>query len=287
MATYILTAAQLNNRILNSFSIPSSGGPVIIVDANAQAFITAAGITDPTQQAAIDNLVIGLKADGLWTNMNAIYPFVGGTATTHKYNLKDPRDLDAAYRLQFNGGITHSSTGATPSGVNTYAETFFNPRALSDTSFHYSAYWRTLPTGIYWDIGAEYFQGNEEEFYNVGAQYIECANTSLRCYNGLGSSPTITVGNEIGNYISSRINSVDHQLYKNGTLLATAANTPGNPNDFVLMGYKRTFSFGDPVYFSGKKQIAFSTIGSGLTSTQATNLYNRIQTFQTTLNRQV
>ena len=120
MATYILTAAQLNSRILNSFSIPSSGGPVIIVDPNAQAFITAAGITDPTQQSAIDNLVIGLKADGLWTPMQALYPFVGGTASTHKYNLKDPRDLDAAYRLQFNGGMTHSANGILFNGTNGY-----------------------------------------------------------------------------------------------------------------------------------------------------------------------
>ena len=31
--------------------------------------------------------------------MKAIYPFVGGTATTHKFNLKDPADINAAFRL--------------------------------------------------------------------------------------------------------------------------------------------------------------------------------------------
>jgi len=90
----------------------------LTTDADAQAFITAAAITDATQQAAIDTLVKGMKADGIWTKMKAIYPFVGGTATTHKWNLKDPRDLDAAFRLVFNGGWTHSSTGATPNGTN-------------------------------------------------------------------------------------------------------------------------------------------------------------------------
>jgi hypothetical protein len=132
MAIYTLTAAQLYGPgILNSFIIPSSVTPVIIVDANAQAFITAAGITDSTQQSAIDNLVIGLKADGIWTNMTAIYPFVGGTATTHKYNLKDPRDLDVAYRLAFSGGWTHNANGITGNGVNTYADTFsFSSRTI-------------------------------------------------------------------------------------------------------------------------------------------------------------
>ena len=69
------------------------------IDSDAQAFITAAGITDSTQQAAITNLVIGLKNDNLWTKMKAIYPFVGGTAASHKFNLKNPLDTNAAYRL--------------------------------------------------------------------------------------------------------------------------------------------------------------------------------------------
>ena len=54
--------------------------------------------------------------------MKALYPFVGGTATSHKFNLKDPRDLDAAFRLQFNGGWTHNSNGVTPNGTNGYAD---------------------------------------------------------------------------------------------------------------------------------------------------------------------
>jgi hypothetical protein len=92
------------------------------VDSDAQAFITAAGITDPTQQTAINTLVVGLKADSLWTSMYAIYPFVGGTASSHKWTLKDPRDLDVANRLLFNGGITHSSNGMLFNGTNGWAE---------------------------------------------------------------------------------------------------------------------------------------------------------------------
>jgi len=97
------------------------------VDADAQAFISAAGITDLTQAAAINTLVNDLKTYGIWTKMKAIYPFVGGSATSHKFNLKDPRDLDAAFRLVFNGGWTHASTGAKPNGTTGYAKTFYNP----------------------------------------------------------------------------------------------------------------------------------------------------------------
>jgi hypothetical protein len=105
----------------------------VVFDTDAQAFITAAGITNPTQQSAINTLVLGLKADSIWTKMNALYPFVGGTATSHKYNLKDPRDLDAAYRLAFFGGMTHNANGIQGDGGSGYADTF----AAINTSTHF------------------------------------------------------------------------------------------------------------------------------------------------------
>jgi len=37
------------------------------VDTDAQAFITAASITDSTQQSAINTLVTQLKTYGIWT----------------------------------------------------------------------------------------------------------------------------------------------------------------------------------------------------------------------------
>ena len=91
------------------------------IDPDAQAFITAASITDPTQQSAINTLVTDLKGYGVWTKMKALYPFCGSTASQHKWNLKDPRDLDVAFRLVFSGGGTHSANGAWPNGTNAYA----------------------------------------------------------------------------------------------------------------------------------------------------------------------
>jgi hypothetical protein len=50
--------------------------------------------------------------------MKALYPFVGGTAAKHKFNFMDARDLDAAFRLVFSGGVTHSTNGVQFGGVN-------------------------------------------------------------------------------------------------------------------------------------------------------------------------
>ena len=117
-------------------------------DADATAFIdalTTAGVSlSSTEESAINTLVTDLKTAGVWTKMQAIYPFVGGTATGHKYNLADPQDTDAAFRLDFNGGWTHSATGADPNGTNAYADTHFNPHAnlASFTDSHFAIYSR-------------------------------------------------------------------------------------------------------------------------------------------------
>ena len=60
------------------------------IDPDAQAFLTAAGITDATITSAINTLVVDLKGYNIWTKMKAVYPFVGGTAAAHKFNLKNP-----------------------------------------------------------------------------------------------------------------------------------------------------------------------------------------------------
>ncbi len=60
---------------------------IISSDPDANAFISAAGLTDVTQKQAIDQLVIGLKLYSLWTKIYAGYPLVGGSASAHKFNL--------------------------------------------------------------------------------------------------------------------------------------------------------------------------------------------------------
>jgi hypothetical protein len=52
------------------------GSATASFDPDYQAFITATGITEPTQSAALETLVSDLKSYGLWSKMKAIYPMV-------------------------------------------------------------------------------------------------------------------------------------------------------------------------------------------------------------------
>jgi len=268
-------------------------------DPDAQAFITAAAITNATQQTAINTLVLGLKADNIWTKMKAIYPVVGGAAANHKYNLKDPRDLDAAFRLVFNGGITHSSTGMLPNGSNGYADTKLIPStAIADpSSTHFSAYFRTT-SNTNPQIGADIIYGTDGDTYADGeSQYLIPAG-STTCYYGLNTNNSYNFGlsftddaTTLGLYVVTRYTANTIKVFKNNTLKTTGTdfNTPGAPYiSFYLMGMNQYYPDG-PLYnpYYGTRQLAFATIGDGLTDTDASNLYTRIQAFQTSLGRQV
>ena len=55
---------------------------------------------------------------------------VGGTANTTKWNLKDPRDSDGAYRLTFYGNPVFASTGILFPTTLDYADTHLADSAI-------------------------------------------------------------------------------------------------------------------------------------------------------------
>jgi len=255
-------------------------------DPDAQAFITAAGITDSTQQSAINTLVVNLKAYGIWTKMKALYPMVGGTSTTHKFNLKDPRDLDVAFRLVFNGGWTHSSTGALPNGTNAFADTKLVPSTTlsSINNVHLSNYSRTQNSSISGhDMGVDTFGTN----LNL-SQYFASVNVKLFMNGGYpNGSAEFNETNTRGLTIGSATSSTLRKLYFNGNLLNADTNTQSTtlPISNLYLGSGRDAT-GAANYFSSR-QIAFASIGDGLTDTEAANFHTAVQAFQTTLGRSI
>jgi hypothetical protein len=74
------------------------------------SFITLANITDPAIVSALNDFVTGLINDGLWNKIDVMYPFIGGNATAHSINLKDP----GTYTITtFTGSVVHSNNGIT------------------------------------------------------------------------------------------------------------------------------------------------------------------------------
>ena len=257
----------------------------ISCDIDAQTFNTNAGITNPTQQSAVCQLVADLKSYGLWTKMYAIYPLVGGTASTHKFNLKNPLDTNAAYRLTFVGGWTHSSTGLLGNGSNSYAITYLGINVLPQNSAHLSFYSRTNSNGNYIDIGGYQtsISFNSVMLARSGGNFVVRLNT-----NGFVDASQANANSQ-GFYQAVRNNSTQLITKKSNNAGVTFTNGSTTAGAFTNSYYLGNANFnGSPLggYYSNR-EYGFFSLGEGLTSTEQDNFYTAVQAFQTTLGRQV
>jgi hypothetical protein len=257
------------------------------IDKDAAAFIAAAGITDATQKAAINRLVKNYKGIGdintsvdLWTGSSAIYPIVGGSATQHKFNLKNPLDDDAAFRLAFSGGWTHSTNGALPNGTNAFADTFLKPNQLGQNNACIGFYSRTNNTRAAWDIAAS---GAINSFGIASFWDLLLGNLSRI---NIGFITGYIPANSLGFFLVNRILAASFKRYQRGVLMESPAGVSGTPANFnIYLGANN--NAGTAAAFSNR-EMAFVHIGAGITSDANSTLLNDIvEQFQTDLGRAV
>jgi len=251
----------------------------IVYDTDAQAFFgrvsTAGGTLSTTEKQAVNQLVLDLKANSLWTPMKAIYPMVGASAAACAQNLKS-----SSFTGTFTSGWTFASTGVTPNGTSASMDSGLNgSTTLSNNSTHLSFYSRSNPTATTsFDIGG----------------YTGSSGALLACYYlGLGSlshlygypNDTAAATNPTDTrafYIANRSSATSNKIIRNSTILTTVntSRTSTLASTNILIGYGNVGAYSN-------RECAFASIGDGLTDTQASNLYTAVQAFQTTLSRQV
>ena len=251
--------------------IASSRRPTL--DPDAQAFITAASITDITQQGAINTFVLSLKSANIWTKMLAIYPIVGGDATKHSFNLKDPTTFQIT-NGEWSSGVTHSSTGALPDGLSGYGDSGLNASSsLTIDDFHFSIYLRTNTTTDGCDIGTwDSTEGSLDIYaYYAGGSYFQYPIVSL------STRISTTTGMFLGSCKSSNSNFIQNTT----SLVTSSSPNTGMPNNTVTL-----FQLHGRGNLSNR-ECAGASIGFGLTTVEIDNLYTCYQNFNTTLSRQV
>ena len=245
-------------------------------DLDVQAFLLATGISDATTVDALCALVTSAKADGWWTKLDAIFPFVGGTADTNKYNLKDPQDLDSAFRLSFVGGWVHSANGSLPNGVNGYARTFWNPTTeTTSDNVSFGAYSRTNVTGANYIYGSFQTAGTMRMWHNLNGN-IQIAPAALITYTANPSTRLFVSRRDAINF---------NQSYRDGVSLgATVATMLTLPNFEFYFGALN--NNGSPSFYT-QHEIAFGFLGNAITDADVANITSAVNTFQTSLGRNV
>jgi hypothetical protein len=252
------------------------------IDPDALAFfarVTAAGGTlSATERLAIDTLVVQMKNDGIWTKMKAIYPMVGASAAACAQNLKS-----SSYTGVFNGGWTFASTGSTPNGTNAYLNTNLNMlNDLSQNNVHFSVYLRTDSQGVFAAGGAGTGNNNSIMMYPflVGGAFINLFS------NGGGNQITIA-SNSLRFRMLNRINSSEINYFTN-TIKANRnqLSVVGTNKNIYISALNSEVNPLTPISFDNREN-AFVSLGEGFDDTQALNLYNSVQAFQTSLSRNV
>jgi hypothetical protein len=202
-------------------------------------------------------------------------------ASQMKYNLKDARDLDAAFRLTWSGGWTYSATGATPNGTNAYADTKLSPStSLSLNSTHISYYSRTQSNGTEVEIGSANTGG-------VNGSLIEIRTSGVTYYrvNSGITFLTYTDSDSRSFYIANRTASNIVNGWRNSSKVVsgTTASSSLNSENYYLGALNQANS---ALYFS-TKQASFASIGDGLSDSDAQLLNQIVEKYQVALSRGV
>ena len=275
-STYTLVTADVGQSILCTVTATNGAGsvnansntvtPTSAVDPDAQAFITAAAITNPTQQAAINTLVVDLKGYNIWTKFKAIYPIVGGVASSHAVNLKTP----GTFNLTFGTGWTHNSNGMT--SLNTFAQTGIQPSTvlgLNDSHLSYFTTGFSVDGSTVCMIGA-LNSPNRLAIYSQGLYGVNSGAWSSYTYSGSGVKFRIV----------SRLSSTVHKFANNGTIQTATVNSSARPTSNIELA--RLGGFGSD-NFNGI--CKFASVGDGLTDTDIANFNTAVTTYQTALSR--
>lgn len=237
--------------------------------------------------SAVNLLVKNLKGTGpnnvttnFWTKLKAFYPFICVSSSTAKWNLKDPRDLDVAYRLTFTGTWTFSGTGAKPDGSTAYADTKAKPSVIFTTSSAGMGFYNG--STIYGTTGVDMGVGNAG---NTNAQACFANYTSSQggyfTMKGYGVSFTTTDG--MGLYCMNRNSATITDGYINGYSVASGSETSLSleANNITIGALNNA---GTITHYDSKEKRS-AHLMDGCTAGEMATLYTIVNEFQKALGR--
>jgi hypothetical protein len=262
------------------------------LDEDAASFTSRAGITDNTQKSAVNALVIALKAGNVWTNvLHAVYPFVGGTASSHAVNL-----LANSFTISWTGGVTHDANGVTGDAATGFGDTGYNPGLMQTTnSASYYVYERTAypnPTGT-GHYGCFIGNGNENSgggwtwLGTYGMPYPPADVGIMGPGGAFNATPApmfyFGAGSHMLNRTSPTAIDMYSAYYSVWNTYSNAASPRLSTNSITILAANKREG-ASVTDFSGGN-IAFASIGLGLRRAQAEALRTAVEAFQTTLAR--
>jgi hypothetical protein len=246
-------------------------------DPDALAFFTAASITNPTEQAAVCQLVKNLKGVGsttnntdVWSDIIHFYPSIGGSLTSHSQDLKLSLDLflNAGYTISSDGVINTNTTPAT-------SRLIANPFISNEDACFFAC------------CVSDYATASGRTI--LGNRIVNATNRIRLCPRFSGgdggfalSSASVSVANADGSgfYVVGQ-DTGTFTVYRNGSQIHTSSRTAAltsNTIGYLIQAQDANTNFND----SYVNCVGFST---ALSVNQKVDLYDSVTIFNTALGR--
>jgi hypothetical protein len=269
------TPNEIKTALLCSLAggvLPTPPAPPVTgcTDADANNFLTTIGNTNSTITNAVCALVQALKAAGVWTLMDAIYPFVGGTSASNSYNLKNP----SQYRITWNGGVTFNSAGVTGDGSSGYGATGLFENTAGAQYTQNSAFWGMNVAS--WTTG--YAMGALNSNGDGALLFLGGVTPDVVGPFSQGGQPN---GSIPGFLSGRRINSTTVAEGSNGIDGSRSVTSQPGTQQIVLLALNNQGSVG----FFSNATVSFACFGGTISAGQLASLYSAEHAFQTALSR--
>ncbi len=241
------------------------------VDSDAQAFLTASGITDATITDAVNTFVVEAKAQGIWTDLDKIFPFVGGSSTAHSYNMKN-----ALADGTFHGGVIHDSNGVTFNGTNGYFDTAWATNSANVYNRHYSQY-------LVYQSMSGVWSGSFDGANLFGMRIDAGRSLSYMGFNNLEATALVNLDRASVYCVTIDSSSVG-KMYNNGNLVKTnATSIQGAP--IVGTVFVGALNSSGTAAFYQNSNVRFVTTGKKLDASKQAILNHLVRLFNAMMNR--
>lgn len=264
---------MLNKTLLSRVTCPA-----------AETFLTRTSGLTGAEKARYRTLICGLVADGLWSNLVALYVLAAPNAAAAALNLCNANftlSISNSPTFTPNRGYTGNTVSNSLIDTGLVLSTVGAPIALNSTSI---GFYDLTPGTTATDVivmGAESNSTNDlidifpmTDFFGL--------TTTVASVNEGGFVEGANTQNA-GLYVASRTAVNAEAVYKNGVLIATSTGASSNLPDLsiALVGANNPASDGGPV--AAPDTGAFAFIGSGLSASQVAQISARINAFATSL----
>jgi hypothetical protein len=212
---------------------------------------------------AVERLVLDLKGypnplyptKNIWNKFVYIYPFVGGTAASHRFNLKNP----ATFKITYTGNPSHSLSGCGwpvpgTDGVNTNLAPSVS-LSLNNTHIGYRPMFVDTAPGSARFVITCFSSSTSVITLDVASRNVDFYSNASRI--AVPNNDT----NKLSLYVLDRNSSTNYNVYRDGISVVTGGSPAGTLPSASLQ-------YGGSPSFPANAGIKFGSAGFSLTSSE-------------------